>query len=278
MEERLDFENIEFLDTELFTDLHEGSRREADVVAKLRTRDGEPEIVLIHIEVQARTEPDVNRRMFEYYSLLRSRYQLPIFPVALHLRRGRRGLASEEYREMLFEREILRFRYESIQLARLRAEEYLDRDSPVGAALAALMDRSARSRSRALELLRISMLGKVAESALDEARQFLLIDLIETYFPLSGGQRQRYQRLISRKEYRKVQDVELTWGEKLIEKGREAGVVDGTRAALLRLMMAKFGALPEATKVRIEAIDSMDELDALLDRVLTAATLEEMKL
>lgn len=42
-----------------------------------------------------------------------------------------------------------------------------------------------RSRSRNLELLRVSMLWKVVESALDEARQFLWIDLIETYFRLS---------------------------------------------------------------------------------------------
>lgn len=45
VEKRLDFHNIEFLDTEIFTDLHDGSRREADVVAKLRSRDGRPELV-----------------------------------------------------------------------------------------------------------------------------------------------------------------------------------------------------------------------------------------
>jgi len=286
VERRLDFHNIEFLDKEVFTDLHDGSRREADVVAKLRTRDGKPELVLIHIEVQARTEPDVNERMFEYYSLLRSRYRLPIFPIVVYLRRGRKGLAIEEYREKLFDTEILRFRYESIRLARLDAEEYLERGGPVGAALAALMNRSARSRSRNLESLRVSMLWNVVESALDEARQFLLIDLIETYFPLSPKQMESYRRLVSRKEYRKVQDVELTWAEKLeekgLQKGREeglrTGVLRGKRETLLRLLSSKFGPLPESTTKHVQGIDSVNELAGYFERALVAASLKEMEL
>ncbi len=122
------------------------------------------------------------------------------------------------------------------------------------------------------------MLWKVVESALDEARQFLLFDLIETYFPLSDKQRERYQRLVSRKEYRKVQDVELTWAEKLMEKGRKAGEIVGRRKALLHQLATKFGPLSEVTTTRVEAIESLDELDDLLERVLTATSLEDMKL
>ena len=136
VEKRLDFHNIEFLDKEVFTDLHDGSRREADVVAKLRTGDGKQELVLIHVEIQSRPRRDVNERMFEYYSLLRSRYKIPIFPIVIYLRGGTKGLAVEEYREKLFETEILRFRYQSVRLARLDAEEYLEGGGSVGAALA----------------------------------------------------------------------------------------------------------------------------------------------
>jgi predicted transposase YdaD len=143
-----------------------------------------------------------------------------------------------------------------------------------------------RSKSRNLESLRVSMLWKVVESALDEARQFLLVDLIETYFRLSGTQRERYQRLVSRKEYRKVQDVELSWAEELeekglkkgLEKGLEKGREDGKRETLLRQLSAKFGRLSVAARTRVEAIDSVDELDALLERILTATSLDDMKL
>ena len=294
VEKRLELGEFEFLDTEVFTELHDGSRREADVVAKLTSRDGEPELVLIHIEVQARMEADVPERMFEYYSLLRARYRLPIFPIAVYLSRGKEGFATEVYREKLFGTDILKFQYESVRLAHLDAEEYVDKGGPVGAALAALMNRSARSPSRSLESLRVSMMWKVVESALDETSQGLLIDLIQTYFPLSEKQQERYDRLVARKENRKVQEVELTWAEKLEQKGlekgleegrekgreegREEGLLTGKRETLLRLFSAKFGAVSKATTARVEAIDSVDELDALLERVLTATSPEDMKL
>jgi len=286
VEKRLEFGDFEFLDTEVFTELHDGSRREADVVAKLRGRDGDPELVLIHIEVQARMEPGMPERMFEYYSLLRSRYKLPIFPIAVYLSRGQQGFATEVYREKLYGTDIFKFQYESVRLARLDAEEYLDKGGPVGAALAALMNRSARSRSRSLESLRLSMLRRVVESTLDETHQVLLADLVETYFPLSEKQRESYKRLVSREENRKVQDVELTWAEKLEQKGlekgreegREEGLLTGKRETLLRQFSAKFGAVAETTTARVEAIDSVDELDALLERVLTATSLDDMKL
>ena len=287
VENRLDFQNVEFLDTELFTDRLEGRPREADVVAKLHTRDGSPELVLIHVEVQLRPGRDFGARMFEYYSLLSSRDKLPVFPIALYLRGGKKGLGTEEYRVKLFGRDVLRFRYESIHLARLGVKEYGGRGGPAGAGLAALMNRSA---SRDIEQLRVSLMSRVVQSELDDARQLILIDLIQTYFGLSSEQMARYQRLVSRKEYRKVQEVELTWADKLLkqgeekgiekgrEQGREAGLLEGKREALLRQLGAKFGPLPEATTTRVESIDSVSELDDYLERILTARSLQEMVL
>ena len=78
------------------------------------------------------------------------------------------------------------------------------------------------------------------------------------------------------------QDVELTWAEKLMEKGREegleVGLLKGKRETLLRQLAAKFGPLSVVTTARVEAIESLDELDGLLERVLTATSLEDMKL
>ncbi len=83
-----------------------------------------------------------------------------------------------------------------------------------------------------------------------------------------------------------MQDLELTWAEKLMEKGREegreegreTGLIDGKRETLLSLLTAKFGPLAEGVTKRVESIDSLDTLDAMLQRVLTATSLENMKL
>jgi len=149
------------------------------------------------------------------------------------------------------------------------------------------MDRSAIGD---VERLCASLMRRVVQSELDEARQFILIDLIQTYFGLTAEEMARYRRLVSRKEYRKVQDVELTWADKLLkqgeekgiekglEQGREAGVLEGKREALLQLLTAKFGQLSELTTKHVQAIDSVDELDNRLKQILTATSLKEMGL
>jgi hypothetical protein len=52
-------------------------------------------------------------------------------------------------------------------------------------------------------------------------------------------------------------------------------LIQGKREALLRVLAAKFGPLPESVTTRVEAMDSTDELDRCLERAVTASSLEE---
>ena len=58
----------------------------------------------------------------------------------------------------------------------------------------------------------------------------------------------------------------------------KSGLIDGKREALVSQLTAKFGPLTEGVTKRVESIDSLNTLDAMLERVLTATSLEEMKL
>ncbi len=95
-------------------------------------------------------------------------------------------------------------------------------------------------------------------------------NLIENYLELSAEEWERYRRLVARKEYRKVQEVELTWLDKVELKGKHE--------ALLILLDAKFGPLDEGTAARVRALVSPVAVDACLERVLTAGSLDEMEL
>lgn len=134
-----------------------------------------------------------------------------------------------------------------------------------------------RDRPRAA-VLRAAMLKRVVESELDEARQYLLVNVVETYFPLSGDELEEFRQVVSRKEYSKVQDTELTWGDKLLLKGRAEGALQAKRETLKRLLTAKFGSLPIEVETRIDAVESEEELDQYLERVLTAHSLEDVGL
>ena len=279
--ERLDFGTVEFLDKELPLDFPKGTTREVDVVARLETHEGKPEIVLVHVEVQSRPEKEFARRMFEYSALLWLRDRAPIFTVVLYLQGGK-GVTDEEYQLSLLGRELFRFRYASVGLARLRAEEYVEM-GPLGATLAALMSRRKDADPVVLEA---DMQRRVAESGLDDARKFLLLDVIETYSKLSEDERARFERLVSRKEYRTVQEVKLAWPDRMREQflregreeGRVAGLVEGKRETLLRLFTAKLGPLSQETVARVKAVPPTGELDAYLEGILAAESLEEMGL
>jgi hypothetical protein len=79
-----------------------------------------------------------------------------------------------------------------------------------------------------------------------------------------------------------IETMGKTIAEALIEEGKELGLEQGIlqsrRDVLLRQMRAKFGPLPPALVEQIEAIGDVTQLDALLEKVLTAGHVEEMGL
>ena len=103
--------------------------------------------------------------------------------------RAGKGLTDEEYQVSLFWREFFRFRYASVGLVRLRAEEYF-RTGPLGAALAtALATLMSRRKDADRVVLQAGLMRRVAKSGLDDLRKLLLLDVIETYSKLSEDER-----------------------------------------------------------------------------------------
>jgi len=287
VEAQIDFSELRFLDSESFTSFPEGSSRMADVAAEVRTREGEREIVLVHVEVQARKRSSFAKRMFQYYSLLRAKYDVSIFPIVVYLRGGRTGITDERHVERLFGKEQLRFRYSVVALARLEAREYVGKSSPVATALAALMSRK---RARKPAQLWLTMTERLNRSGLDEARKLLLLHIINTYFVVAGAEGEKIERALSQERYREVRKMQMTWAERVEKKGRKEGreegrqegrvegMLEGRREALLRQLTTKFGPLPEEITSKVRGVQSLQELDLYLDRVLVAASLEDMGL
>ncbi len=279
----LDFGSLRFAEKEVFTDFPEGAMRTADVVAELQTSDGVEKLVLVHIEVEFKWGSDFGERMYEYYTLLRQRYRKPIIPIAVFLHGGGDGVVEETYNEASLGRRRVQFWYESVALAHLDAEEYVGKGNPVAAALAALMNRR---KAREPLTLRALMLRAVMESELEDIPKLLLKNLIEVYFELGATQAKRFERLFSTEEFREAEKMEVMWADRMkakwakegLEEGREKGKIEGKRETLLRLLAKKFGSLSEDVTVHVRALQSVDEIDVYLDRVLTATSLEEMEL
>ncbi len=281
MAARLDFERVTFPDKELFTALPVGDVREPDLAAQTYTQDGTPELVLIHVEVPAQRRTVFRYRVFEYYALRRLRYKLPVFPIALYLVPGTGGITRETYTESLFGQNILTFSYAALGVPDLNADDYLEQANPLAPALAALMRASGLGPARQKQV----SLRSVAVSGLDDARKFLLANIIETYLKLTPEEQERYGQMLQQPEAREVRQMISVYElrgreagrEEGLEAGREEGVLIGKRTMLLRLLRLRFGAVSGAVESQIQSITSEGTLDTLADQVLTATALQDIQ-
>jgi hypothetical protein len=177
---RLDFTGVEFLDKESFTDFPEGAVRESDVVALVHTVDGEPEVLLVHIEVESQRRGTFPERFWEYYSLHRLRRRRKVIPIVLYLSPGSVGLGMERYDDTVLGRTYLTFAYHVVGLADLNADSYWNQNE-LAVALSAAMRPAALGR---LEQ-KWHALVQIAQSPLNDARKLMLANVVESYLKLN---------------------------------------------------------------------------------------------
>jgi len=100
--------------------------------------------------------------------------------------------------------------------------------------------------------------------------------------------------LDSREEDHALKIAKMTWEDRIradalrdgmeqgrvrgMEEGLERGREQGARRILLRLLGLRFGPLPKKTRLKVEAIDSLETLSQLADRVLVARSLDDLGL
>ncbi|MDX1933099.1 MAG: Rpn family recombination-promoting nuclease/putative transposase [Capsulimonadales bacterium] len=279
---QLSFETVRFLEQEFFTDFPEGDVRRTDTLAEVRTSDGTPEVVLFHIETEAARRTEFRGRMWEYYCLIRQRWKEAVFPIVIYLSPGTGGIVREEYAEEVFGDRILTFAFTAVGLPDLRAEDYCDRENPVGVALSALMRPGRLEPARR----KWDALRRIVRNEPDESRKVLLTNIVENYLILSDTDRIAFEEIVARDTDTEVRDMISIYERRGIEQGIERGIeqgigqglLEGTRRTLLRQMEARFGPLNDETFRAVAAIVDQGRLDDLTLRLLTAGSLAELRL
>ncbi|HXU30521.1 MAG TPA: hypothetical protein VN851_08100 [Thermoanaerobaculia bacterium] len=279
---------FKFLDKEVFQDFPEGRRHEVDLLVEVPKRRGRPTF-LIHVEIEREYRADFGRRLKRYSYQLHLRHAVPIVSIVVFLRGGRPGAHWVERPERVLGMEIQRFRYLSLGLSGLPAEDLLDRPEPLAWALAALARPGRIGRAR----LKIELLRKIATATIGEAERFLLTNCIETYLQLTGREAKEYLELRRAQMHPEIEAMEMTWADRLeaqigaqyLQKGVEQGLEQGLERAaellrhtLVRQLGQRFGEVSPRVRTRIEAIGSLDELGGLADRILEVESIEELGL
>ncbi|NOX61761.1 MAG: hypothetical protein GXP42_07430 [Chloroflexi bacterium] len=201
----LDLGSYKPIGNELIANLPHAKMRIADFVAEVETLDGEEEIILVHIEVEARQLVTLPYRMFEYFTLLRALRGKRVLPLALTLIPNSGGLTWKTYDEDLFGQPLIRFLYGQVGLPDLPASEYFDADHPAIAALTALMDAGDMHPAE----VKLEGYRSVWDSDLTEGDKLFLINLISTYLPMETIPEPGGEVMVV------LRDIEMTWLERV---------------------------------------------------------------
>lgn len=271
---RFDFDNVEWLDTEVFPDPPDGSRRVLDLVALLETVQEDSQrhsleapkkwLSLVHIEIESSDSmPSFRKRMHWYCANLRQRHDEPILPVAVLLHVGSDGIGHDEYVETHGSLEVLRFQYLCVGLPKLEAIEYVTRPEPLAAALAALMRPPAGKKPE----LKATALQRISSAALNDFDRYLLMECVDKYLGLDADEEVAYQSLLQDPSFQKARAMAIT----TFEKGEEQGL----RRALRLVLTNRFGNLPRELDVKIDTIPG-DLLSGLIEQASSASDVAEM--
>jgi hypothetical protein len=195
-----------------------------------------------------------------------------------------------------------RFFYLAFGLSGSLAEEFVDRPQPLAAALAALM----RSKvwDRVEQKLRCLSAISRAEG-LDLSRRYVLTRVVDTYLELSENESERFAAELEREANKEVRDMVVTWEEALAEsraegltlgeargkaegltlgeargkaEGEAQGRFDAARKAVVLLARRCHRDIPPAFEETIRAIDDLDRLYRILERVVDAPSIAELDL
>ena len=266
-----------FLDKETFSGLPQGERAVVDLVAEVPAREGEPRLVLVHVEVEGKHRASMPERLWTYYMHLRLNYKLPVIPILITLLGGPPGVVEGEWIDEFRGLEIARFRYFSFGLSGSLAEEYLSRPQALAWGLAALM----RSESWDRVEQKVRCLATIARAGVGEREELLLLNLVETYIELEGEEAARFAALVAR-EAEEAETMETTWAGKIEararQEGLERGSLDGARRVVTRQLEHRFGPLPGDFRRRLEQVDEPERLDRLSERLLEARSLSDLEL
>jgi hypothetical protein len=271
----LRLEQARFVDKELFTDPPGGEHGFLDLLAEVDTTEGDTEILLVHVEIEAEARGDqMDHRMWRYAMQLWLRDRRPVLPIVLYLRGGEADVVETTVEHRFARWQLASFTYWAFGLSPSDAASYLDRPEALAPALAALMDRGERSAAEH----KFECLRRISRFEIDDAGRYLLVNTVETYIDLDDEAREEFARLLSQEPSQEVRIMELTWGEQIEARGIEKGRLEGMRAVLLGQLERRFGPLAPATRERIQEITDGDELSGLADRLLDARSVEELGL
>ena len=133
---------------------------------------------------------------------------------------------------------------------------------------------------------KVRCLRAIRRAEVDDARRFVLFNIVETYARLKPEEERRFEAEIGRETNKEVQEMVITWEDALaasrtegiqqgLEQGIERGIHQGEAAVLKRQLKRRCGDRRQWIEERLGQA-SREELESWAERVLDAKRLEDV--
>jgi len=249
----------------LGTELDEVRTRRADLLGRTRDR------VLVHLELQATHDPKMALRMAEYALAIYRRYGS--IPVQIVMYLGQKSLRMES----ALQGPGWSYRCQIVDIRDMPTESLLESDLPEDNVLAILTRFADQSDTVHRILTRIA--GAPADKRQALLSELTLVAGLRKLRAIIGKEIDQMPILLDLKDhnilgppFRKGLKQGRQEGQ---AKGREQGREQGERRLASIMLTHRFGALPPAVLQHLEAMSSA-EIEQMSDRILTAATLDDL--
>ncbi len=155
---------------------------------------------------------------------------------------------------------------------------------PLGWLLSVLQEEDAGTSAISEALVSaVSELDRLDASQASQVREALFYFLQLILHRCSAEEHEELIALVKRhsRDESEVEIMAQTAAEFLIEQGivegKAEGIVEGRQTAILQLLRLRFQNVPETLTDRISTIDSLSELDMLLEQAITAQSLDDIQ-
>jgi predicted transposase YdaD len=223
---KIDWTSLQFIDKEIFSGRPKSARRSVDLLVKVKFLNKEEAFFLIHLEHQAQPQAKFGKRMFEYFCYLTANYPIPVYPIALFSFPAPLRPEPTSYKVKVGDSRIVNFRYKVVQLNRLNWRDFIRSENPIASALMAKMRFDVADRP----LVKLQCLRLFATLRLDEDKQSVITEFINTYLKLTAAETRalvREMQTIEPEEAKSVQKATSEFFDMGLRKGKREGKRQG---------------------------------------------------
>src|SRR5699024_5553969 len=149
----VDFSSLRFLSEEIVPAVHDKDARRLDIVVEITDKSADTPAI-IHVEPQSYYQSDFDKRMYHYFSQLHRKIDKPVIPIAIFS--YDESWNKNEYKVKAVNKEFMHLTYFTLHLRSLHWRDYINKKSPVIAALLSKMNYAENEKIDVnIEFLRI---------------------------------------------------------------------------------------------------------------------------